>query len=217
MNAIVALQGMLQADGSILAANVEVITSDQAFISGRVLQVSPGPIVTMFVGEELPNMSPTIPVDSVYTVDLSSVSSNNYEVCFFDNLFTQTLFNSSSLVIGQRIFVGGSYESGTFTPDLVSLRLQGIWGSLMPGSVAVGVNPPNQGTFQMQNEGLMSYAYGGGAFPVNTFNFTNFVNVNGLAGLGNAGSTNLVTVGLVFRNQTTGLPVVDAGLVAVRP
>ncbi len=217
VNGIVALQGILQADGSILASNVEVITTDQAFISGRVLQVNPGPVVTMFVGEELPNMSPTIPVDSVYTINLSSISSNNYEVCFFDNLFTQSLFNSSSLVIGQRIFVGGTYQSGTFTPDMVSLRLQGVWGSLVQGSVTVGSNPPNQGSFNMQNEGLLSYAYGGGAFPVNTFNFTDFVNINGLSGLNNAGSTNLVAVGLVFKNQTTQLPYVDAGLVAVRP
>jgi hypothetical protein len=216
VNAIVALQGILQADGSIMATHVEVITTDQAFISGRVLAVN-GQFVTMFVGEELPNMSPAIPLDTVYTVDLASVSSNNYEVCFFDNLFTQSLFNSSSVVLGQRIFVGGTYTSGTFTPDLVSLRLQGVWGSLVPGSVTVGANPPNQGSFQMQNAGLLSFAYGGGAFPVNTFNFTDFVNINGLSGLQNAGATNLVAVGLVFKNQTTGLPYVDAGLVAVRP
>ncbi len=217
VNAIVALQGILQGDGSILAGNVEVITTDQAFISGRILAVNAGPIVTMFVGEELPNMSPTILVDSVYTVDLSSISSNNYEICFFDNLFTQALFNSSSLVIGQRIFVGGTFQSGTFTPDMVSLRLQGVWGSLLPGSVVVGANPPNQGSFQMQNEGLLSFAYGGGAFPVNTFNFTDFVNIDGLSGMQNAGATNLVAVGLVFKDQTSGKPFVDAGLVAVRP
>ncbi|HEX6503409.1 MAG TPA: DUF4382 domain-containing protein [Terriglobales bacterium] len=215
-NSIIALQGVLQADGSILASHVEVITTDQAFISGRVLAVN-GQLVTMFVGEELPNMSPTIPLDTVYTVDLSSVSSSNYDICFFGNQFTQALFNSSSVVIGQRIFVGGTYQSGTFTPDLVSLRLQGVWGSLVPGTVTVGANPPNQGSFQMQNDGLMSFAYGGGPFPVNTFNFTNFVNINGLSGLQNAGATNLVAVGLVFKDQTTGGPFVDAGLVAVRP
>lgn len=216
VNSIIALQGVLQADGSILASHVEVITTDQAFISGRVLAVN-GQLVTMFVGEELPNLSPTIPLDTVYTVDLSSVSSSNYDICFFGNQFTQALFNSSSVVIGQRIFVGGIYQSGAFTPDLVSLRLQGVWGSLVPGTVTVGANPPNQGSFQMQNNGLMSFAYGGGPFPVNTFNFTNFVNINGLAGLGNAGATNLVAVGLVFKDQTTGGPFVDAGLVAVRP
>jgi hypothetical protein len=218
-NSIVAVQGILQADGSILASNAEVITTDSAFISGRVLAVNNGTTVTMFVAEELPNMSPTIPVDSVYTVDLSAVSSANYKVCFFGNGLTQLLFNSSSIVMGQRIFVGGTFQNNVFTPDLVSLRLQGVWGTFVPGSVVVGSNPPNQGSFQMENNELMSLAYGGAwqPFPVNTFNPTLFLNINGLSGLSNAGATNLVTVGLVFMDHTTSKPVVEAGLVAVRP
>jgi hypothetical protein len=218
VNSIAAVQGTLQADGSILADHVEVVSTDLAFISGRVLAVN-WPNVTVFVAEELPNMSPTIPVDEVYTVDLSGVSSNNYDICFFGNQFTTALFNSSSLVIGQRIFVGGTFQNNVFTPDLVSLRLQGVWGAFVPGSVVPGSNPPNQGSFQMQNNELMSYAYGGAGqpFPVNTFNFTAFLNIDGLSGLSSAGATNLVTVGLVFKDQTTGKPVVDAGLVAVRP
>ena len=218
VNSIAAVQGTLQADGSILASNVEVINTDAAFISGRVLAVN-GTTATMFVAEELPNMSPSIPVDTVYTVDLSAISSANYKVCFFGNGITQLLFNSSSVVMGQRIFVGGTYQNGVFTPNMVSLRLQGVWGALVPGSVAVGSNPPNQGTFQMQNNELMSLAYGGAGspFPVNTFNPTVFLNVNGLSGLSSAGATNLVTAGLVFEDQTTKKPVVYAGLVAVRP
>jgi Domain of unknown function (DUF5666) len=214
-NAIVAVQGVMQADGSILASDVDIITTDQAFISGRILAVNAG-IVTMFVSEELPNMSPTIPVDSVYTVDLTSVPSSNYDICFFNNLYTQSVFSEATLAVGQRIFVSGTFQSGTFTPDLVSLRIQGVWGSLVSGSVAIN-NPPNQGTFNLQNDYLMSYAYGGPgmAFPVNTFNFTTFANVNGLSGLQAAGSTNVVAVGLVF--QGTSGPVVDAGWVAVTP
>lgn len=217
-NSIAAVQGTLQANGSILADHVEVISTNLAFISGRVLAVN-WPNVTMFVAEELPNMSPTIPVDKVYTVDLSGVASSNYEICFFANQFTNSLFNSSSMVMGQRIFVGGTYQNNVFTPGLVSLRLQGVWGAFVPGSVVVGSNPPNQGSLQMQNNELMSLAYGGAGqpFPVNTFNFTTFLNINGLNGLSNAGATNLVTVGLVFKDQTTGKPIVDAGLVAVRP
>ena len=94
--------------GSILASSVELITTDKAFISGRILAVSPGPVVTMFVGEEL-GTSATIPVDSVYTVNLSLVS--QYDICFIDNWFTNELFSGSSLVVGQRIFVGGTYRA----------------------------------------------------------------------------------------------------------
>jgi hypothetical protein len=210
MNAVVCVEGTVQADGSILASDVEVITTDQAFISGRILAINPGPVVTMFVGEELPNLSPNIPVDTVYTVNLSAVS--EYDVCFFDNWFSQQLFNASSLVVGQRIFVGGTYQSGAFTPNMVSLRRQGVIGSLVQNSVSIVGG--NVGSFQMQNDLLMSYS-AGGAFTVNSGAGTIFENVNGLAGLQSAGATNLVVRGLVFKDLTTGKPVVWAHRVRV--
>ena len=212
-NAITSVEGTVQADGSILASGVEVITTDKAFISGRILEVQPGPIVTMFVGEELPNLSPTIPIDTVYTVNLTGVS--QYDICFFDNWLTSQFFNSSSLVVGQRIFVGGTFQSATFTPALVSLRRQGILGQLVANSVSI--TSGNQGSFQMQNDLLMSYAAGGpnAPFTVYTGNLTVFDNINGLAGLQSAGSANLVTRGLVFDNG--GVPVVVAGRVRVLP
>src|SRR6202043_3530492 len=49
-NAIVSVEGAVQADGSILANCVELITTDKAFISGRILAVNPGPVGTLFVG-----------------------------------------------------------------------------------------------------------------------------------------------------------------------
>jgi hypothetical protein len=210
VNAIVCVEGVVQSDGSILASDVEVITTDQAFISGRILAISPGPVVTMFVGEELPNLSPNIPVDTVYTVDLSAVT--EYDVCFFDNWFSQQLFNGSSLVVGQRIFVGGTYQSGAFTPNMVSLRRQGVLGALVENSVSIVAG--NVGSFQMQNDLLMSYS-AGGPFTVNTGAGTIFENVNGLTGLQSAGAANLVARGLVFKDLNTGKPVVWAHRVRV--
>jgi hypothetical protein len=210
-NSIVSVEGTVQADGSILAAGVEVITTDSAFISGRILAVNPGPVVTMFVGEEL-GTSATIPVDSVYTVDLSGVST--YDICFIDNWFTNELFSASSLVVGQRIFVGGTYQSNTFAPDMVSLRRQGVVGALVQGSVAIVSG--NQGSFQMQNDALLSYS-AGGPFTVYTGNKTVFVNINGLGGLQSAGAVNLLARGLVFYDPNTNKPIVWAGRVRVLP
>jgi len=210
-NSIVCVEGTVQADGSILAAGVEQITTDKAFISGRILAVNPGPVVTMFVGEEL-GTSATIAADSVYTVDLSQVS--QYDICFIDNWFTNELFSASSLVVGQRIFVGGTYQNNGFTPDVVSLRRQGVIGSLVPNSVSI--TSGNQGSYQMQNDLLMSYS-AGGPFSVYTGAQTLFVNVNGLAGLQAAGAANLVSSGLVFYNPNTSKPVVLAGRVRVLP
>lgn len=211
-NAIVSVEGTVQADGSILASDVEVITTDKAFISGRILAVNPGPEVVMYVGEELPNMKPNIPVDTIYTVNLSTVT--NYAVCFFNNWFTQQLFSASSMVVGQRILVGGTYSNNTFTPDMVSLRRQGVWGQLVENSVQV--TNGNTGSFQMQNDLLMSYA-AGGPFTVNTGSGTVFENVNGLSGLQDAGAATLVVRGLVFQDPNTLKPVVWSHLVNVLP
>ncbi len=218
VNGIVSVIGRMQADGSILASGVELISTNQAFISGRVLAVNPasGPVqnVTMWVGEEL-GTSGVIPVDTVQIIDLSQVSI--YDVCFFDNLLTQQVFNDSSLVVGQRIFIGGSVAGGVFTPQMVSLRRQGVVGALVANSVTItGGTGSNQGYFQMQNDALMSYS-AGGPFTVFTGDKTFFVNINGLAGLQQAGTPSLISRGLVFKNPADGKPVVVAGRVRVLP
>jgi hypothetical protein len=218
-NAIVSVIGTMQADGSILASGVELITTNQAFISGRILAVNPtsGPIqsVTMWVGEEL-GTSGVIPVDTVQTINLSTVASGSYDVCFFDNLLTQLFFNDASLVVGQRIFIGGTVAGGVFTPDMVSLRRQGVVGALVANSVTVtGSTGSNQGYFQMQNDALMSYS-AGGAFTVYTSDATKFEKINGLSGLAAAGTPNLIARGMVFKNGS-GKPVVVAGRVRVLP
>jgi hypothetical protein len=217
-NAIVSIIGVVQADGSLLAKCVELITTDKAFISGRVLAVNPtsGPVtsVTMWVGEEL-GTSGVIPVDTVATINLSGVST--YDVCFFDNFLTNQVFNNTALVVGQRILIGGTVSGSTFTPDMVSLRRQGVFGALVSGSVTVsGGTGSNLGYFEMQNDALMTYS-AGGAFTVYTGNATVFENIDGLSGLASAGTPNLIARGLVFKDQTTSKPVVVAGRVRVLP
>jgi hypothetical protein len=197
---------------------VEVITTDQAFISGRLLQVNPtsGPAqtVTMYIAEELPNLSGNFARGQVVTFDVSAIT--QYDICFFQNLYTNALFNSSNMIAGQRIFVGGTWDgaTSTFTPDMISLRLQGVVGVLQAGSVNVTSN--NQGSFQLQNNGLLSFETGG-PFTVFTGNVTQFTNVSGLSGLGSAGTAPIVASGLVFNDATLGQPVVWAGQVTVLP
>ena len=77
-----------------------------------------------------------------------------------------------------------------------------------------GGSGSNLGYFQMQNDALMSYS-AGGAFAVYTGNPTVFENIDGLSGLASAGTPNLIARGLVFKDQTTGKPVVVAGRVRV--
>ena len=218
VDGIVSVIGTVQADGSILASGVELVSTSKAFISGRILAVNPnsGPVqtVTLWIGEEL-GTSGIIPVDSVQTIDLSAVST--YDVCFFDNLLTEQVFNDSSLVVGQRIFIGGSTAGNIFTPQMVSLRRQGVVGTLVQNRVTItGGSGSNQGYFQMQNDALMSYS-AGGPFTVLTVDKTFFVNINGLAGLQQSGTPNLISRGLVFKNPVNGKPVLVAGRVRVLP
>src|ERR1700724_2932562 len=163
----VALQGTVQMAGSILASEVEFITTDQAFISGRILALNPtsGPVqtVTLWVGETGGGTSGL--VDTVQTVDVSGVS--NYAICFFNNSWfsPNNLFGNSSMLVGQRIFIGGSVSGSSFAAGFISLRRQGVYGLTVPGSVTV--TSGNAGSFQLSNSGLLGYALGG-PLTVNT-------------------------------------------------
>jgi hypothetical protein len=212
--AIVGVQGYFQADGSLMANSVEVITTSQAFVSGRVLAINPttGPVqqITMFVGET----SADLVSDSrtIQTVDVSAVASSAYDMCFFNNLITDALFNPSHVLVGQRIFIGGSYSNSLFTPQMISLRLQGVYGT-MTGTADI-ING-NIGNFQLQNNALIGYSLGGAPLTVWTGNRTLFINTTGLSTLTNGES--LVAGGLLFYDELTGGPIMAAGVVVDPP
>jgi hypothetical protein len=215
--AIVGVQGSFQGDGSLMASNVEVITTSQTFISGRVLAVNPtsGPVqqITLWVGETGADL--VSDVDTIQTINVSLVDPKQYEICFFDNLLTQGLFNDSTVIVGQRIFIGGSYSSNVFTPQMISLRFQGVYGTLTQGSVNI-VNG-NVGSFQLQNNALIGYSLGGAPLTVGTGNGTLFINTTGLSGLQSSGSIPVVAGGLLFVNPLTSTPVMAAALVVDPP
>jgi hypothetical protein len=211
----VSLQGTVQMDGSILASDVEFITTDAAFVSGRVLALNPtsGPVqtVTLWVGE---TVGTTGLIDTVQTIDVSAVS--NYAICFFNNSwFSPTnLFGNTSMLVGQRIFIGGTFNSSTFTPSFISLRRQGVYGLVVPGSVIV--TSGNAGNFQLLNTGLLGLSIGG-PLTVNTGAGTVFFQGNSntlsLTDLQTASATVSVPVvarGLVLKDSVSGDPVLWA-------
>jgi hypothetical protein len=199
----VSIQGTVQMDGSVLASDVEFITTDLAFISGRILALNPtsGPVqtVTLWVGETGGGTSSL--VDTVQTIDVSAVTT--YDICFFNNSWfsPNNLFGNSSMLVGQRIFIGGSVSGSTFTPDFISLRRQGVYGTVVPGSVTV--TSGNAGNFQLLNTGLLGMSLGG-PLNVNTGAGTLFFQ----------GNSNTVTLGdLQTATATASVPVVARGLV----
>jgi hypothetical protein len=203
--AFIGVQGSFQADGSLMANYVEVITTSQAFLSGRVLAINPtsGPVqtITMWVGETSADLVSEI--DTIQQIDVSAVT--QYDICFFSNLYTSAFFNNSDLVVGQRIFIGGSYSNSVFTPQMISLRFQGVYGTLTPGSV--NITNGNAGNFQLQNNGLIGYSLGGSPLTVYT----------GLSALQGDGSIPLVAGGLLFYDQTLSTPIMAAAIVADPP
>jgi len=216
--AFVSVEGTFQADGTLSATGVEVITTAHSFVSGRILQVvsnSSGDAqqITMWVGETGADM--VNDVDTIQTIDISAVT--QYEICFFDGALAELLFNDQSMIVGQRIFVGGSYVSGVFTPQMISLRRQGVYGLFNPGSVTV-TNAPNQGSFTLSNNGLAGYLTDG-TVTVDTFNATVFYNLNGL---GQLQSTNtpipIIARGLFLKDPlNNGAPTFFAGFVSDPP
>lgn len=214
--AIVGVQGSFQADGSLLADGVEVITTAQSFLSGRILQITANGAgqaqsVTIWVGETGSDM--VSDSRTVQTIDISAVT--QYDICFLDGPLAGALFNDTSLEVGQRIFIGGSYVNPTFTPQMISLRRQGAYGTLVPGSVIV--TQGNAGSFQLSNNGLLGFAVGG-PVTVNTGNDTLFLNLTGLNALaGDTTAVPLITHGLFLKDPGTGNPEFFAGFVASPP
>jgi Domain of unknown function (DUF5666)/Domain of unknown function (DUF4382) len=207
---VIEVDGVVQADGSIMADSVEVVTTEKAFISGRIVAVNPatGPAqtVTLLVGEELPDVA-GVPVGTVTTLDVSAVT--NYSIRLLDNWFTSFVFNNTSLVPGQRIAMGGSIDATTsaFVPSHIVLRRQGVVGDLVLNSVVI--NNGNAGSLQIQNNRMLGYVL---ATPlsVQTANTTKFTNLSGLAAIQSGGSMSLATYGLILKDPVNGNPTMYA-------
>jgi hypothetical protein len=214
--AVIEVDGTVQADGSVLASEVEVITTDQAFLSGRIVTLNPasGPAqtVTLLVGEELPAIS-NIQVGFPVTLEVSGVT--DYDIRRFDTFFSEFLFNASSMVVGQRIAVGGSVDANqNFVPARIVLRRQGVVGDLVLSSVTI--TGGNRGSFALQNHSLFGYLLGA-PLTVETGDSTVFLNINGLNGIQSGGSMKLAASGLILKDPTSGNPQLWAHTVAVLP
>ena len=164
----------------------------------------------MWVGETSADLVSDI--DTIQTIDVSAVSTNQYDICFFNNLFTNALFSPSHVIVGQRIFIGGSNSNSVFTPQMVSLRLQGVYGT-MTGTA--NIVSGNIGNFELQNNALIGYSLGGSPLTVWTGNATVFIDTTGLSALTNGES--LVAGGLLFYDELTAGPIMAAGVVADPP
>lgn len=214
--AIIEVSGTVRADGSILATDVQVITRDHAFVGGIVLNATPtsgaAESITLLVREEIPDLSG---IDIGKTGTLEITPNTMFDIYRMRMPVQAYLFNSSMLVRGQRVSVGGTIDSTTTPPSLATRRVilhrQGFEGTYVTNSLAV--TNGNTGSFQLQLNGMHGYLFGA-PLKVITSNTTRFRNLSGLQEVATTTSP-VYAVGLLLKDPNTGDPVLVAGVVGV--
>jgi Domain of unknown function (DUF5666)/Domain of unknown function (DUF4382) len=213
--AIIEIAGTVQADGSILATNVEVITPNHSFLEGLVLNATPSTgaatSVTVLVRDEIPVLS-GIDVGKPATLNLNS--NTVFDIYRFSLPVESFLFNNSMLVVGQRVTIVGDIDTSTspasFDTRRVVLHRQGLQGTYVANSLQV--TSGNNGQFMFNANGLHGYLFQQ-PIKVLTSNLTVFRNVTGgLSGVPNL-TGSFYVVGLLLKDPNTGAPVMVAGRV----
>ena len=202
-SSIVEISGQLDPADQTLDADEVALLSDKGFYAaGQVTYVTPatGPATSfdLYVRGLLPTTT-GIQLGQIAQVNLTGTE--NYSIYWMHNPFTQFLFNSSGLVAGQSVAVGGPASGATnanaVTVTRVNLRNWGFNGTIVKGS-----QNTSNGSFQMQINGFAGvlvpetvtvylgnhcdFRYGLGAFSDLT------------------DGASIRVVGLLLKNPTTG-------------
>lgn len=208
---IVQISGILdRADSTIDADEVAILSQDGFYAAGQVTYVQPSSGVAsdfqLYVRGTLPASGDGVTDGSLATVDLSG--SEKFFIYWMHNQFTQFLFNSSTLLPGQHVAVGGTL-AGAANGDALSvkrvvLRNWGFNGTLVANSVNTG-----NGTFQMNINGFAGLLVPGQ--PVTVYTATGTTWRDGFSGIGDiSASTNIRVVGLLIKDPTSGDSVILA-------
>ena len=201
---IVEIAGTLdRTSGAILADTVAIVSQDSFFAGGLVTFVDPATNTAndfdLYVRSVLPSGT-GFQSGQISTIDLSG--NEKYFIYWWHNKFTNFLFNSSLLVPGQHVSVGGPFSNGAVTVKRVVLRHEGHSGSWVVGSTDTGAN-----TFQFNSNGVAGVLFNG---PVTVYGtpFTKFRGgLTGLSGLTGTAAIPLRVVGLVLKDPISGQPV----------
>ena len=202
-SSIVQVSGQLDSADQTLDADEVAVLSDKGFYAaGQVTYVTPssGPATSfdLYVRGLLPTTT-GIQLGQIAQVNLTG--SENFTIYWMHNSLTQFLFNSSGLVAGQSVAIGGpasgAANANAVTVNRVALRNWGFNGTIVSGSQSSA-----NGTFQMQINGFAGVlipqtvtVYLG---PRSDFRY-------GLGAFGDlASGSNIRVVGLLLKNPTSG-------------
>ena len=206
---IVSISGTLdRTDGTFLADTVAILSQDKFYAGGLITYVDP-PTGTaqdfdLYVRDVLPSGT-GFNSGQISTIDLTG--NEKYFVYWMHNVFVNSrwsniFFNSSLLVPGQHVSIGGPFNNGTVTVKRVVLRHEGHNGTLVAGSANVGTS-----TFQFNSNGLAGVLFNG---PVTVYvtPFTKFGGgLTSLQDLTNNPTNPLRVIGVVLKDPISGQAV----------
>ena len=206
---IVSISGTLdRTDGTFLADTVAILSQDKFYAGGLITYVDP-PVGTaedfdLYVRDVLPSGT-GFTSGQISTIDLTG--NEKYFVYWMHNVFVSSrwsnlFFNSSLLVPGQHVSVGGPFTNGAVTVKRVVLRHEGHTGTLGAGSANVGTS-----TFQFNSNGLAGILFNG---PVTVYvtPFTRFGGgLTSLQDLASNPTKPLRVIGIVLKDPISGQPV----------
>ena len=206
---IVEVSGTIDhADQTLDADEVAILSNTGFYAAGQVTYVTPtsGPATSfdLYVRGLLPT-STGLTLGQIAQVNLTG--DEKFFIYWMHNPFTEFLFNSSAMVAGQHVAIGGP-ASGASNPDAVTVKRIHLrnWG--FNGTIVAGSQNSSQATFQMKVNGFA------GVLIPETITVYLGTATDFRYGLGSWGDltngTNIRVVGLLLKNPTTGQVVLLA-------
>lgn len=201
---IVEISGTLdRTTATFLTDSVGILSQDKFFAGGLVTFVEPqtgtATDFDLYVRSVLPSGTGFTP-GQISTINLTG--SEKYFIYWMRNRWTNAFFNSSLLVAGQHVSIGGPSTNGAVTVKRVVLRHEGHTGTWVVGSTNVGAS-----TFQFNSNGLAGVLFNG---PVTVY-VTPFTRFGGglmsISDLTGTAALKLRVVGLVLKDPISGQPV----------
>lgn len=208
-SSVVLVAGQLDpADQTLDADEIVILSQNGFYAGGQVTYVTPptgaATSFDLYVRSVLP-ASTGVQLGDIATVNLTG--NEKYSIYWMHNAFTDFFFNSSELVAGQHVAIGGP-ASGAASESAVTVNHVALlnWG--FNGTIVSGSQNSGKGSFQMQVNGFAGQlipqtvtVYLGGRCD---FRY-------GLGAFGDlANGTKIRVVGLLLKDPTTGNPVLLA-------
>jgi hypothetical protein len=207
-SSIVQVSGTFTPNSQTISADcVGILSTDGYWAAGLITYVTPAQgqaqSLNMYVRAELP-ADTGLTLGQIANINLTG--SEKYFIYKMHTPLTTFFFNSSLMVPGQHISIGGPASGATnsqmVTAHRIVLRHEGHAGEWVAGSTNTG-----NGTFQFNSNGLAGVLFNG-PITVYTTPVTQYLGgLNGLGDLSGGSAIPLRIVGLVLKNPANGQPV----------